>query len=429
MLWAWIAIFSNPMLFAGENQNNERGHLMRGVSCGKNWEIREGRFYVEGKPVFLKIGTPLRDFGKAEECEELIQALDLLKEKHYNALKINCYWHQFDFTGDGSIDATMEPLIRLLDTMEEKNIFPILSIETYGVGGGFLPEGFWQKNPDAVAINSKGEEVRDTEYGFLAAVPSLHSPDYQKAARRFIKDLTSRIRPERIVYFETTVEPQFIGNQWIDFSPHGKRDYEAWLEETGVDGPAWPESFPVSEEFLQDENWLRFRAEFLAGWVCDDAAAFRAAAGPDAVIAVDYLETCGDEMPKRNGDSLIFLRNLDCANIIQVNWHWNNETRKPNQCAYDNVRQVMKETGRPWVIMEHMTINGSDYDPKEIPALIENTLKQGTLFGWEYPTVTPSSGDAFSLYNDDWSPKPPIAVFDQRWDEWLELVERYAKER
>ena len=36
----------------------------------------------------------------------LIKKLDILKEKHYNAVEMNCYWHHFDSNGDGLIDST-----------------------------------------------------------------------------------------------------------------------------------------------------------------------------------------------------------------------------------------------------------------------------------------------------------------------------------
>ena len=63
----------------------------------------------------------------------------------------------------------------------------------------------------------------------------------------------------------------------------------------------------------------------------------------------------------------------------------------------------MKERlGRPWAISEHMTLNGSDYDPADVPAMLRNALAQGTGFGWEFVNVAASSGAKFALYNDDW---------------------------
>ena len=316
----------------------------------------------------------------------------------------------------------MEPLCRRINAIADHGMFPCLSVETYGVGGGNIAKGFWERYPDAVAINSRGEKVWDTEYKFGSAVPSLFSPDYLRLSRAYIRDLTRRLPHERILYFETTVEPQFIGNQALDFSPHAKRAYEAWCAENEVSGPVWPETFPVPREFIKHPVWNRFKAESLAAWINGDASVFREVSGPDALIAVDYLETNGREMPNRNGDSRIFLEHLTCANIIQVNWHWNLRTRSPNQVAYDIVRATMKKTGRDWAVTEHMTFNGSDYSPEEAPAMLRNTLAQGTRFGWEFVTISPSSGENFAMYNDDWSPKPLIAVVDNQWDMWRKEI-------
>lgn len=386
-------------------------------------ELRDGRLYVDGEHRFLKIGKPLRDFADPAACGQLIRDLPILAAKGYNALELNCYWHHFERDGDGRLDRSAEPLARLIEAIAAAGMFPCLSVETYGVGGGQIPPGFWERHPEALAINSDGKPVSDTEYGFGSAVPSLYDADYLAASRAFIANLTQALPHERILYFETTVEPQYIGNQAIDYGPAARAAYEAWLARTGADGPAWPEGFPVPAEFVEHPVWNQFRAEYLAGWVNGDAAAFRSVAGDDAWIAVDYLETCGGEMRRRNGDSATFLRHLGTADIIQVNWHWHLGRRAPNQCAYDHVRAIMAETGRDWAISEHMTFNGSDYRPDEAEAMLRNTLAQGTRFGWEFVSVSPSSADAFSLYHDDWSPKPLIAVVDERWQEWLEAAQ------
>lgn len=391
------------------------------------WEIRDGKFFRDGEWVFLKIAKPLRNFADPADIDRLIADLDLLEEKGYNAFALNCYWHHFDKTGDGSVDVSLEPLRRLISAIYDRGLFPSLSIETYGVGGGQIPGDFWVKHPDAVATNAEGQKVNDTEYGTLATVPSLFSPHYLAASRNFIRELTGGLNHEKILYFETTVEPQYIGNQYIDYGTHARRAYGKWLAEEGLEGPSFPEEFPISKKFLVDETWNQFRAEYLAEWVNEDAAAFREVAGSDAYIAVDYLETCGPEMPQRSGDSIAFLTHLRVADILQVNWHWHVARGEPNFCAYENVARVMEETGRRWAITEHMTLNGSDYRPEDVPAMLRNTLERGTRFGWEFVSVSPSSESNFSLYEDDWSPKPTIAVVDQNWEKWLAEV-RAAEE-
>jgi Beta-galactosidase len=381
-------------------------------------ELRDGRLYVDGTWVFLKIGKPLRDFANAGSVDQLIKDLPVVHAKGYNALELNCYWHHFDQDGDGSIDKPLAPLRRLIDAIDSQGMYPCLSVETYAVGGGTIPAGFWERNPEAAAVNAEGKEVRDTEYRFGTAVPSQFAPAYLEASRRYIRNLVQGLPHEKLLYYETTVEPQYIGNQSLDYSAHARRAYESWLDAEGVEGPEWPGAFPIPDAFRTHPVWNRFRAEALAGWVNGDASAFRDVGGKDAWIAMDYLETAGPEMPNRNGDSVRFLKHLSGIDIIQVNWHWHLGSRSPNLTAYENVRAA----GRNWAITEHMTLNGSDYTPDEVAPMLRNTLKNGTRFGWEFVTVSPGTGSAFSLYNDDWSPKALIAEVDEKWEEWLAEV-------
>lgn len=349
---AWIA--ASAFCLAGEPCLAET----RSGARLADWQLKEGRLLVDGRPVFLKTAKPLRDFSNPEACRRLAGELDILRSKGFNAISLNCYWHHFDHDGDGSIDVSLTPLSALIDAIHGKQMFPCLSVETYGVGGGQIPEGFWKRYPEALARNADGKEVRDTEYGFHTAVPSIFHPAYRKAVRTFIGQLVRGVPSGRILYYETTVEPQFMGVEDIDYSSSARKAYETWREKAGLDRPMWPADFPIPEAFRHEVAWLHFRAESLADWVNHDAAAFREAAGKDAYIAVDYLETCGREMPLRNGDSVRFLEALTCADIIQVNWHWRNDTQRPNDCAYRKVRDVMRRKNRPWAITEHMTLNG-----------------------------------------------------------------------
>jgi hypothetical protein len=404
------------------SQTNKSG------TCYKDWQIRNGKLYVDGKWVFLKIGKPLRNFANAESANQLISDLDIIQRKGYNCLELTCYWHHFDTNGDGIPDKSLEPLRNLLDAIYERGMFPCLGVETYSVGGGQIPGGFWEKHPDALAVNAEGRTIRDTEYGFNTPVPSIFSPEYRQAVHTFIKSMASGIDTRKLLYFETSVEPQYMGKENLCYSKHARKAYEIWLKDNGVNGPAWPESFPIPVTFRKNKIWNRFRAEFLAKWVNNDAAAFRKIAGEDAYIAVDYLETGGSDMLNRNGDSLIFLRHLIDINIIQVNWHWHLAKRSPNQFAYDNVWAVARESGCDWAVTEHMTFNGSDYSPKEAPAMLRNTIAQSTRFGWEFVDIAPSSDNSFCLYNKDWSAKPLIAVVESNWEQWLEEI-RQAEEK
>lgn len=393
-----------------------------------DWVIRDGGLWVAGKRVFLKTAKPLRNFADPAACDGLAADLPRLKEKGFNAVSLNCYWHHFDHDGDGRVDVSLDRLAALIRAIYDAGMFPCLSVETYGVGGGQIPAGFWKRHPDARAVNAEGTIVRDSEYGFQTAVPSLFDEAYRGAAHDYIRSLTAGLPHELILYYETTVEPQFMGREDLGYSLQARRAYEVWLARNRLAAPAWPAGFPVPRAFRESAEWLRFRAESLADWVNQDAAAYRAVAGRDAFIAVDYLETCGAEMRLRNGDSRTFLRALTCADIIQMNWHWRSHEHRVNECAYANVRAVMRDTGRRWAITEHMTLNGSDFRPEDVPALLRSTLARGTKFGWEFVNIAPRSGDPFCLYHDDWSPKEVMRPVDEHWPEWLAEIDAAMRE-
>ncbi|MEO0510973.1 MAG: hypothetical protein AAF065_14075 [Verrucomicrobiota bacterium] len=400
-------------------------------------ELRSGKLWVDGEHMFQKTGKPLRNFAIASEVEKLIDDLPLIAAKGYTNLALNCYWHHFDFTGDGSIDTSLEPIRKLIAAIRKNGMYASLSVETYGVGGGQIPNGFWEKNPDALAMNHLGEVVSDTEYGYGSKVPSLFSEGYLKASRRFMTNLVEQLGAENFLYFETTVEPQFMGAQWLDFSESAQGNYANWIEVNGIsDAAPFPAEFPAPESFLQASSWNRFRAQALAGWINGDAQALRAGALDAPLwVASDYLDAEENTMLQRCGDAVELLRNMTEINIVQVNWAWCNIDRQPNQRAYDRVHQVMEETGRDWVVTEHMTINGADYFDSDMPGLLENTLNNGTQFGWEFVDIAPDRdspdtkpndvlpGDFkpqhFAVYDADWNPNPAMRYVEEQWTEWV----------
>lgn len=406
-------------------------------------ELRDGKLWIDGKHQFLKIGKPLLDYSSAEQIDLFISELGIVRDKGFNCLELNCYWFHLDPNGDGKIEVSLQPLNRLIDAIASHGMFACLSVETYGVGGGQIPAGFWTAYPNSVAINSDGQRVQDDEFGYLSAVPSLFDADYLRVSRSYIRELASGIDTSKILWYETTVEPQYMGAQWLDYSPAAKREYEAWLDRNEIDGPGFPASFPVAGSFLTDETWNRFRAEWLADWINGDAQAFRSIAGQDAWISTDYLDAVESTMTKRCGDPITFLRHLTEPNIIQINWTWHYEERKPNLKAYRRVRQVMKETGRDWAVTEHMTINGTDYHPEEMVALLRNTIANSTHFGWEFVDIVADRDDPkipagtvvpgafrpihFSVYGPDWQPKPAMAVVDERWGQWMDEITTAAR--
>ncbi|SHF80303.1 hypothetical protein SAMN05444274_10992 [Mariniphaga anaerophila] len=397
------------------------------------WKIKNGKFYMNGKWKFLKIAKPLRNFANQGEVDKLIADLDTLRSKFYNTIEINCYWHHFDTNGDGEIDKSLAPLNNLINAIYQRGMYPCLSVETYSVGGGQIPSGFWDIYPDACAIDDKGQEVRDTEYGFNNAVVSIFHKGYRETTRKFIKNLASGIDTKKILYFETTVEPQYMGDVRLCYSEAAKTAYVNWRKANNITDQAseMPTGFPVSSKFVNNSIWNKFRAQFLAKWVNGDAQAYREIAGASAYVAVDYLDASEEVQKFRDGDPIEFLTHLTSVNIIQVNWHWHLGNNAPNQKAYDRVWQVKNNEGKDWAITEHMTLNGSDFlshSDSGIEKILENALKQGTRFGFEFTNVINNSNSTFGLYNNDWEPKNVIRIVDQYWGWWLYRANTIEKE-
>lgn len=388
------------------------------------WKIENGKFYLDGEWKFLKIAKPLRDFSSVSQVDQLIADLDILRGKYYNTIELNCYWHHFDIDGDGVPDKSLAPLSKLVDAIYEKGMYPCLSVETYSVGGGQIPEGFWNINPDAYAVDSYGNKVNDTEYGFGHKIVSIFHSGYRDAAHTYIRSIAQGIDTKKILYFETTAEPQYMGTIDLCYSDNARTEYIKWRNENNITDPnsEMPASFPIPESFIANETWNKFRAQFLAQWVNGDIEAYREIAGKDAYAAFDYLDAAEVDQVRRHGDPLEFLTHLTSPNIVQVNWTWHFPTNSINQKAYDRVWEVINITGRDWVVAEHMTFNGSDftsYSESYLELILMNTLNQGTRFGWEFVNASNNTQDNFSLYKDDWSSKSVIKYVDDHWGYWL----------
>jgi hypothetical protein len=267
--------------------------------------ISKGKLYVGGQRVFLKTAVPLANFA----TEDLRSTVDTLLGKGYNNFKINLYWHHFDTDGDGVLDLSLAKLNQLIGHIAAKKALWALSFETYNVGGGGVPAPFFTAHPDAQAVNSLGQKVVDTEYGTNKPVPSIFHTAYLTTSRAFIQNVLKGISSKDALYFETTVEPQYIGNQALDYSGAAKTAYQSYCTKNGLSF-----SWPPPEASAQ---WNTFRAEALAGWIEGDIQAIRSVAGAGALVAVDYLETGGAEMQRRNGGSAAFLGALSGVDIIQ----------------------------------------------------------------------------------------------------------------
>jgi len=368
-------------------------------------EIEDGKLLIDGQWTFLKTGCPLANFA----VEDLKGTVDVLKTKGYNNVKINLYWDHFDTNCDGQLDNSLDKLNSLINHIADIGIYCDLSFETYNVGGGGVAPAFFDAHPGAQAVNSDGELAFDGEYGTGKKIPSIFHPAYLDASRTFIKNVLEGVDTSKILYFETTVEPQYIGNQELDFSPAAKTAWEQFCAQEGIASCPWP---PANHP-----RWQEFRAKALAAWIMDDAAAIREVAGPDALIAVDYLETGGGEMENRNGDSLIFLGQLQGVDILQCNWHWLPGSNDPFNLTYDRANSLQGEKG--WAVTEHMTINGNDFMAADIGSVLQHTLDKGNKFGWEIVTTRNQTSNAFSVYNDDWSPKQTVAELDNNQAYWI----------
>ncbi len=364
-----------------------------------------GKLYVDGHRVFLKTAVPLANFAS----EDLRSTVDTLLAKGYNNFKINLYWHHFDTDGDGILDQPLTTLNQLIAHIESKQALWALSFETYNVGGGGVPPPFFATNPDAQAVNSSGKKAVDSEYGTGKPVPSIFHPAYLKASRDFIKNVIGGLNSKDALYFETTVEPQYIGNQALDYSAAAQAAYSSYCSQHSL-----PFSWPPAET---DAQWNAFRAEALAAWIEGDIQAIRAVAGAGALVAVDYLETGGAEMQHRNGGSAAFLAALDGVDILQCNWHWQPGTNKP----FDKAYSMAQAAGKGWALTEHMTLNGSDFTAADIPSVLQHTLTMGNQLGWEVVNTRNSSTDAFTVYNSDWSPKATVAPLDSNHAYWMSM--------
>ena len=51
----------------------------------------------------------------------------------------------------------------------------------------------------------------------------------------------------------------------------------------------------------------------------------------------------------------------------------------------------MKLPGHRWAVSEHMTLNGSDFRPDAVPAILRATLANGSLYGWDLVNVAARS--------------------------------------
>lgn len=98
--------------------------------------LQHGKIWVDGTHHFQKTGKPLRNFASQIEITQLIEDLPVIAAKGFTNLALNCYWHHFNPSGDGSIEVPLDPLKELIAAIRAHGMYASLSVETYGVGGG-----------------------------------------------------------------------------------------------------------------------------------------------------------------------------------------------------------------------------------------------------------------------------------------------------
>src|SRR5690606_6548861 len=240
-------------------------------------------------------------------------------------------------------------------------------------------------------------------------------------------------RLRRLLWVETTVEPQYLGavnagdrdlrRAALDFSAAARSEFEKWQGELPADDPgrkiAWPETPEARWAALDDSSFQRFRGEILGRWVSGDIAAIRAVA-PLVYVAVDYNGRFDDERRLRTGEPDSFLDAIDDADIIQIAPHAPAWTSR----SWDDVARVNERTGKGWAVLEHMTANGGfPEDDGAMRAILENTLRRGTRLGWEFVNVAADrEGDPFAPYFAD-GESPVLDIIDgERWRAWLERI-------
>jgi hypothetical protein len=342
-LLPWLLCCTGPSPAAAE-VSESRPSICR-VAPGETWELREGRFYRNGEWVFIKTGKLLRAFAEAKTADMVMADIDILMDwLNFNNISLNIYPDTFDADADGSIDPARREayanLGRILDHCWKRGGFCSLSFETYNIGGGGTPARFFEQHPEAIAINALGEKARDHEYTVSDGklVPSVYHPAYHAWSRTFIRNFLSGLgadRCARLLFVETTVEPQYPGacrvgdkdprRAFSDFNEAAQTAFSQWQQRFPEGDPhrtqlSWPTTVEGRSKLLGNRLFNDFRAWGLAKWVSEDAEAIRSAAR-DVYIAVDYNGRFDDKHSLRVGTRDVFLTELKGIDIIDGdNW-------------------------------------------------------------------------------------------------------------
>ncbi len=394
------------------------------VINGKQCELKNGALYVDGKWQFMKSARVVGHFSDPAVTQIWIDRMPMYKKLGYTNIVLVCHWRVFDTQGTGEVPASsVEPLRRLVDTINAQGMFASLAVETYSLGA-VVPEGFWKNMPAQQAVTSDGKPAIDTDHKSEARMPSFCDEAYLEASRNFIANLTRQMADKNFLYCETSTHPHYMGTTDIDYNAAAKKAYDAWRKDnTGA--PLFPATFPIRDTFLKNKHWNRFRAERLAAWINGEIAALRENSSDKNIwIAVDYFDN-GEGNQRRLGDAQVFLNSLGDLQIMQVYWNRHHPALKLDDKAYGAVYKVMKEKNVSWAVTESNSLGFEPLTPKETEACMKSTIRHGTQFGWEFHSVDP--GLPTSQYDADWNPRANMAVVDKQWDKWLKEIEKALK--
>jgi hypothetical protein len=395
--------------------------------------------------MFLKDGKLLRDFANPQTADEVIADIDILTgQLDYNSFSLNIYPDQFDADADAQVDPSQQEAYaqfgRILDHCWDRGVFCSLSFETYNVGGGGTPAALFSQHPEVSAINALGEVARDVEYGGTNGklIPSVYHPLYLAWSRDFIRNFLTGLGPQRtdrLLFVETTVEPQYLGRcnvgdrddrrAFLDFSAVAHAAFDSWQQSFPAGDPhrtqlSWPQTQAQRDQLMGNRLFNDFRAQGLAGWINGDIAAIRSVA-PDVYIAVDYNGRFDDPYDLRIGTHSVFLNALAGADIIQIAPHVQSVW---GPSSWDDVIAVNSSAGKHWAISEHMTATGSwGQDDAYMTEILDDTLARGTRWGWEFVNVgNRHPTDDFQLYYQDWTSDTLDIIEGANWNSWLAKI-------
>ncbi|MHB0998483.1 MAG: carbohydrate binding domain-containing protein [Armatimonadota bacterium] len=391
---------------------------------GSHARIKDNHLEMDNTATFLKTAQLAADF-----CNENLVGMGYPTQfaaKGYTAAKVISYWFHFE-TANGTYGSTTN-VNNYINDCYNRGMDLGMTFETGNVGGGAVPEWMFNSYP-CQSYNSSGQPAIDTEYGTNFKVQSISSDAFLHKSRGWMTWMLRQVDKTKIRWYETAVEPQYIGNQWLDYSAPAYEKWRLWLAwryTISYLNSQWGTSYtnydqipmPTSSSDPKWNTWMVWRAYELANWINGDTQTIRNLVGEEALVAVDALIV--SNMGQRMGDQNRVMNAIN-PNIFQVNWHWF------NRAAYDTGYNLCVPIARTknQAISEHMTLNNSDYVSADVDAILRHTLTKGNKFGWEFVNMRPTTSDSFALYYDNWAPKPLINVVDSNNAYYMNLGASY----